>query len=199
MGYGRIITCILKIKAEDTTETWIPFAFSQMSGVNSSSCEKPKPKLPAANFPKLQCFNIRGEKKAASTLSWKHDSSAPCELELTLDVHFFHAPGHWYLTWQSECFWLWTNLFLSLTVFTSTFFNLSSWPWHQLFIAVAAGAWKHTKNLQKLDILLPNASFPDPLRTPFFVIDHLSSAATHQHVRALQARRQPWIMQFSTS
>lgn len=74
--------------------------------------------------------------------------------------------------------------------------NLSSWPWHQLFIAVAAGAWKHTKNIQKLDILLPNASFPNPLRTPFFVIDHLSSAATHQHVRALQARRQPWIMQY---
>lgn len=150
-----------------------------------------------ANFPKLQCFEYPGRKDPASTLSWKHDSSGPCELEVTLDVNFFSCP--WALVLDLA---IWMFLTGDKPISQSYCFhinflkNLSSWPWHQLFIAVAAGAWKHTKNLQKLDILLPNASFPDPLRTPFFVIDHLSSAATHQHVRALQARRQPWIMQY---
>lgn len=45
-----------------------------------------------ANFPKLQCFEYPGRKDPASTLSWKHDSSGPCELEVTLDVNFFSCP-----------------------------------------------------------------------------------------------------------
>ena len=58
MQYGRIITCILKIKAEDTTETWI---VCFQPGVNSSSCEKPKPKLPS-QLRRFNASNIRGEK-----------------------------------------------------------------------------------------------------------------------------------------
>lgn len=60
MAYGRIITCILKIKAEDTTETWI---VCFQPGVNNSSCEKTKTQIAGRQ---LRRFNasISGEKRS---------------------------------------------------------------------------------------------------------------------------------------